>query len=145
MLIQWWTHFSTTTVFFIFWLLFLFPLLLCTPYLQIHCHKRSMENGTTTGMRRWNFKENEKLVSVSDLTVRSVLNKLRCCVDPADTRPTIPLGHGDPSAFPCFRTTTIAEDAISDAVRSAKFNGYSSTVGILPARRYTFFNRTILI
>ncbi|KAJ8568039.1 hypothetical protein K7X08_020761 [Anisodus acutangulus] len=92
-----------------------------------------MENGTRTS--KWNFKENEKLVSVSGLTVRSVLNKLMSGVDPADTRPVIPLGHGDPSAFPCFRTTPVAEDAISDAVRSAKFNGYSSTVGILPARR----------
>ncbi|CAN4104997.1 unnamed protein product [Withania somnifera] len=96
-----------------------------------------MDNGTTTttATRRWNFKENEKLVSASDLTVRGVLNKLRSCVDPVDTRPVIPLGHGDPSAFPCFRTAPIAEDAISNAVRSAKFNGYSSTVGILPARR----------
>lgn len=92
-----------------------------------------MENGSID--RRWNFKENEKLVGVSDLTVRGVLNKLMSCVDPDDTRPVIPLAHGDPSAFPCFRTTPIAEDAISDAVRSAKFNGYSSTVGILPARR----------
>ncbi|PHU12388.1 putative aminotransferase TAT2 [Capsicum chinense] len=93
-----------------------------------------MENGTSTTTRKWNFKENEKLVSVSEHTVRSVLNKLSSCIDPDDTRPVIPLGHGDPSAFSCFRTTPIAEDAISDAVRSAKFNGYSSTVGILPAR-----------
>lgn len=98
--------------------------------------RRSMENGTSSTTRKWNFKENEKLASASGLTVRSVLHKLRSCVDPADTRPVIPLGHGDPSAFPCFRTTPIAEDAISHAVRSAKFNGYSSTVGILPARRY---------
>ncbi|KAM3301867.1 putative aminotransferase TAT2 [Capsicum chacoense] len=93
-----------------------------------------MENGTSTTTRKWNFKENEKLVSVSEHTVRSVLNKLSSCIDPDDTRPVIPLGHGDPSGFSCFRTTPIAEDAISDAVRSAKFNGYSSTVGILPAR-----------
>lgn len=93
-----------------------------------------MENRTAT--RGWNFKENKKLVSASGLTVRSVLNKLMSCVDPADTRPVIPLGHGDPSSFPCFRTTPIAEDAISDALHSATFNGYPSTVGILPARRY---------
>lgn len=53
----------------------------------------------------------------------------------SDSRPVIPLGHGDPSAFPCFRTTSEAEDAIVDAVRSAKFNCYSPTVGLLPARR----------
>ncbi|KAL0444273.1 UNVERIFIED_CONTAM: Nicotianamine aminotransferase 1 [Sesamum latifolium] len=53
----------------------------------------------------------------------------------SDPRPVIPLGHGDPSAFPSFRTTPLAEDAVCAALRSAKFNGYSSTVGILPARR----------
>uniref|UniRef100_M1CJQ3 Aminotransferase family protein n=1 Tax=Solanum tuberosum TaxID=4113 RepID=M1CJQ3_SOLTU len=93
-----------------------------------------MENNTTT-TTKWNFKENEKLVTALGLTVRSVLNNLTSCIDPADTRFVISLGHGDPSAFPCFRTTPIAEDAIADAVRSAKFNGYSSNVGILPARR----------
>ncbi|KAH0651137.1 hypothetical protein KY284_031049 [Solanum tuberosum] len=93
-----------------------------------------MENNTTT-TTKWNFKENEKLVTALGLTVRSVLNNLTSCIDPADTRFVISLGHGDPSAFPCFRTTPIAEDAIADAVRSSKFNGYSSNVGILPARR----------
>ncbi|KAK4714386.1 hypothetical protein R3W88_020293 [Solanum pinnatisectum] len=93
-----------------------------------------MENGTTTTRKLWNFKETEKLVSASNPTIRSVLDKLTSCLDTADTRPVIPLGHGDPSAFPCFRTTPIAEDAIADAVHSAKFNCYSPTVGILPAR-----------
>ncbi|KAH0656373.1 hypothetical protein KY285_031255 [Solanum tuberosum] len=93
-----------------------------------------MENNTTT-TTKWNFKEKEKLVTALGLTVRSVLNNLTSCIDPADTRFVISLGHGDPSAFPCFRTTPIAEDAIADAVRSAKFNGYSSNVGILSARR----------
>ncbi|OIT02593.1 PREDICTED: tyrosine aminotransferase-like [Nicotiana attenuata] len=90
------------------------------------------ENGETT---RWNFKENENLLAASGVSIRGVLNKLMQSLDPSDTRPAIPLGHGDPSAFPCFRTTPVAVDAISDSVRSAKFNGYSSTVGILPARK----------
>ncbi|XP_009759390.1 tyrosine aminotransferase [Nicotiana tabacum] len=89
-------------------------------------------NGEKT---RWNFKENEKLLAASGVSIRGVLNKLMQNLDPSDIRPVIPLGHGDPSAFPCFRTTPVAVDAISDSVRSAKFNGYSSTVGILPARK----------
>ncbi|KAK6919624.1 Plant organelle RNA recognition domain [Dillenia turbinata] len=36
-------------------------------------------------------------------------------------------------------TTCIAEDAIVDTVRSAKFHCYSSTIGILPASRSTLF------
>ncbi|CAK9160819.1 unnamed protein product [Ilex paraguariensis] len=51
------------------------------------------------------------------------------------SQPSRPLGHGYPSAFQCFRTASVAEDAVADAVRSAKFNGYAPTVGILPARR----------
>lgn len=52
-----------------------------------------------------------------------------------DHRPAISFGFGDPSCFECFRTTPIAEDAIVEAVRSAKFNSYAPTGGILPARR----------
>lgn len=53
----------------------------------------------------------------------------------SDPRPIIPLGHGDPSAFPCFRTASAAENAIVCSLQSAKFNCYSPTVGVLPARR----------
>lgn len=60
-------------------------------------------------------------------------------LDKDDVRAVIPLSHGDPSAFPCFRTTCVALDAIAKAVRSANFNGYSPTVGIPPARMYVFF------
>ncbi|KAJ0054558.1 hypothetical protein Pint_02304 [Pistacia integerrima] len=52
-----------------------------------------------------------------------------------DDRPVISLGLGDPSVFQCFRTTALADDAIVDAVRSAKFNGYAPILGIPPARR----------
>lgn len=82
----------------------------------------------------WRIRGNEELSAASGLTIRGVLNMLMDNRNQHDPRPVIPLGHGDPSAFPCFRTTQIAEDAIADAVRSAKFNGYSPTVGILPAR-----------
>ncbi|CAK9185404.1 unnamed protein product [Ilex paraguariensis] len=90
-----------------------------------------MENGSP----RWGFRGNDELNMASEITIRGMLNLLMRNLNEADHRTTIPLGHGDPSVFPCFRTTSVAEDAIADAVRSGKFNGYSSTVGILPARR----------
>ncbi|KAK6919630.1 Aminotransferase, class I/classII [Dillenia turbinata] len=83
----------------------------------------------------WKFKGNKELNSASAITVRGALNALMSNLNASDERAAIPLGHGDPSAFPCFRTTTVADDAICDSVRSAKFNSYSPTVGILPARR----------
>lgn len=94
-----------------------------------------MENGSSTAPKKWSFKGNEALTKASATSIRTVLMNTMGKIDPRDPRPTIPLGHGDPSAFPCFRTTPVAEDAIADAVRSAKFNGYSLQVGIPPARR----------
>eukprot|EP00268_Persea_americana_P043406 TRINITY_DN43629_c0_g1_i5.p1 TRINITY_DN43629_c0_g1~~TRINITY_DN43629_c0_g1_i5.p1 ORF type:complete len:348 (+),score=56.80 TRINITY_DN43629_c0_g1_i5:199-1242(+) len=92
-----------------------------------------MENGGVASS--WNFKPNATLEFAANLTIRGVLGTIMANLDHRDTRPTIPLGHGDPSAFPCFRTTPIAEDAIISAVRSAQYNSYAPCVGILPARR----------
>lgn len=91
-----------------------------------------MESGTA---EKWGFRANEILNSASAVTVRGVLYTLLGNLNQDDPRPVIPLGHGDPSAFPCFRTTTVAVDAIVDALQSAKYNSYAPTVGILPARR----------
>lgn len=52
-----------------------------------------------------------------------------------DDRPVISLTLGDPSVFPCIRTTALVENAIVDAVRSAEFNGYAPILCIPPARR----------
>ncbi|XP_065874602.1 nicotianamine aminotransferase 1-like isoform X1 [Euphorbia lathyris] len=90
-----------------------------------------MENGS----KKWGFQANNDLATVSAVTVRGVLNALMANLNKEDDRAVIPLGHGDPSAFPCFRTASISEDAIVDALKSAKYNCYSPTVGILPARR----------
>ncbi|KAH6788908.1 Tyrosine transaminase family protein [Perilla frutescens var. frutescens] len=80
--------------------------------------------------QRWRFEGNERLTQAGAVTVRGVLNMVMQNLDENDSRPVIPLGHGDPSAFPSFRTTHFAEDAVCAAVRSANFNGYSSTVAI---------------
>ncbi|OAY35301.1 nicotianamine aminotransferase 1 [Manihot esculenta] len=92
-----------------------------------------MENGS----KKWGFEANNSkaLMTASAITVRGVLNTLMANLNKQDQRPLIPFGYGDPSAFPCFRTTCIAEDAIVDALKSAKYNCYAPTVGILPARR----------
>ncbi|OVA11519.1 Aminotransferase [Macleaya cordata] len=91
-----------------------------------------MENG---GPKRWGFNANNKISSAPGITIRGTLSTIMGSLNPEDERPIIPLGHGDPSAFPCFRTSQIAEDAVVDSLRSAKFNCYSPNVGILPARR----------
>ncbi|XP_042507322.1 nicotianamine aminotransferase 1-like isoform X2 [Macadamia integrifolia] len=87
------------------------------------------------GSKQWRFKARKDLTSASDITIKGMLKKLNEAIDSTDPRPTIRLGCGDPSVYPSFRTTPVAEDAIVDAVRSAKFNCYAPTDGILPARR----------
>ncbi|OVA00345.1 Aminotransferase [Macleaya cordata] len=93
-----------------------------------------MENG---GGKKWGLtsRANNKFKMASETSIRGALEILKGSLDAADERPTIPLGHGDPSVFPCFRTTHIVEEALNDAVRSANFNSYSPSAGVLPARR----------
>ncbi|KMS96368.1 hypothetical protein BVRB_9g225780 [Beta vulgaris subsp. vulgaris] len=69
------------------------------------------------------------------MTVREALGMLKGNVNPEDKRPLIPMGHGDPSPFHCFRTAPAAEDAVVAALRSATFNGYSVTHGLPSARK----------
>ncbi|KAI4383314.1 hypothetical protein MLD38_009166 [Melastoma candidum] len=97
--------------------------------------ENSRAGAAAAAAHKWKFQGNDGLNTASALSIRSVLNMLNSNIDQNDTRVVVPLGHGDPSSFPSFRTTPVAEDGLVDALRSAKFNSYSSTVGILPARR----------
>ncbi|KAI3845560.1 hypothetical protein MKX03_019709 [Papaver bracteatum] len=92
----------------------------------------SLNNG---GAGKKFVRRNEKLKPSTDISIGGALDILRSHLNLKDERPTIPLGHGDPSPFACFRTTHVADDALSNAVKSAKFNSYVPVGGILPARR----------
>lgn len=89
---------------------------------------------------KWKFQGNKELNAAS-LSVRGILNMLLDNLDKAKCKitPSIMLGRGDPTEFPSFRTTPLAVDAVSDALRSFKFNSYAPTVGVLQARRCNFF------
>ncbi|KAF3444081.1 hypothetical protein FNV43_RR13771 [Rhamnella rubrinervis] len=94
-----------------------------------------MENWLST---KWNFEGNgtESIINrASEISVRGFLFMIMDNLNKDDNRTVVPLGHGDPSVFPCFRTCDIAEDAVVDALRSAKYNCYAQQNGILPARR----------
>ncbi|XP_078176734.1 nicotianamine aminotransferase 1-like [Carex rostrata] len=97
------------------------------------------ENGEKPSMEaeaeeRWRFGPNKAVEVAGGRSIRGTLTKVIACVEETGPRPMIPLGHGDPSVFPSFRTTSIAEDAIVEAVRSAKYNNYSLTNCVLSAR-----------
>ncbi|CAN0896777.1 Tyrosine aminotransferase [Linum grandiflorum] len=93
------------------------------------------EEGVIGMDENWNFKPNTDLISASTVTVRGFLISLMSKLNKDDQRSVVPLGHGDPSAFPSFRTNLAAEDAMVDSLRSAKFNSYSPPAGLPAARR----------
>ncbi|PHT57056.1 Tyrosine aminotransferase [Capsicum baccatum] len=86
-------------------------------------------------LSKWGF-NNGDLKEKSLFSIRSVLKMLmENLKEDDDNRSKIHLGRGDPSAIPCFRTSSAAEDAIYSAVKSAKFNGYAPAVGLYSTRR----------
>ncbi|MFQ6629939.1 hypothetical protein Gotur_008153 [Gossypium turneri] len=85
--------------------------------------------------KRWGFRGKQELNAASASTVRGYLNQIITRINKDNSSSVIRLGHGDPSSFPSFKTTPAAEDAIVDALRSAKHNCYAPSAGVLPARR----------
>ncbi|KAH1098553.1 hypothetical protein J1N35_015474 [Gossypium stocksii] len=85
--------------------------------------------------KRWGFRGKQELNAASATTVRGYLNQIIARINKDNSSSVIRLGHGDPSHFPSFKTTPAAEDAIVDALRSAKHNCYAPSAGVLPARR----------
>lgn len=96
------------------------------------------------GAKKWQFGLNEALAVAGNLSIRGTLIKVISCVEEVGPKPMVSFGNGDPSLFSCFRTTPIAEDAIVEAVRSAKHNHYSPFVGLLPARQYARYLSSFL-
>lgn len=84
----------------------------------------------------WRFKANNEVHAAASLTMRNILELIMGNIDVTQTgKPMIHLGHGDPSVYPCFRTSPVVEDALVEAIRSANFNCYATGAGIDPARR----------
>ncbi|KAL9690466.1 hypothetical protein QQ045_010864 [Rhodiola kirilowii] len=61
---------------------------------------------------KWGFRKNRNLRFHSDVTVRSVLYEIMANLNKDDARSVFPLGHGDPSHFPCFRTTVVLSPSV---------------------------------
>ncbi|KAH9312201.1 hypothetical protein KI387_027236, partial [Taxus chinensis] len=82
----------------------------------------------------WNFRPSEAVMCNNLLGVRGVLEFVMSHLNPTG-KTKIPLGHGDPSPFDCFRTFSGAEDALIDSIRSTKYNGYAPATGLPETRR----------
>ncbi|KAK6919628.1 Aminotransferase, class I/classII, partial [Dillenia turbinata] len=88
-----------------------------------------MENGHA----KWRFQGSRKLggQSAMKVTTRAACQEIMSKLNPQDKRPTLLISLA-------LEQTPFAEDAIVESVRSAKFNCYSSIVGIPSARRLSF-------
>lgn len=80
-------------------------------------------------MAKWGFKSEKRTV-----TIRDFLETLKGNLNKNDKRDVIHLGHGDPSPYPSFKTTPVAEESLLNALRSSLFNGYPPSAGLSPAR-----------
>jgi tyrosine aminotransferase len=98
-----------------------------------------MEVNGGAGATTWRISrppvQGSPLADAGSMSIRAVLGRVFSSVDALGPRPVLMLGSGDPTACASFRPPPEAEDAIVDALRSGKHNGYSPTVGVLPARR----------
>uniref|UniRef100_A0ACD5ZAQ0 Uncharacterized protein n=1 Tax=Avena sativa TaxID=4498 RepID=A0ACD5ZAQ0_AVESA len=94
-----------------------------------------MENGGAAAAAKWRFgAANPALHAASSQSLRSIVTRLYDTLDHTDPRPVAPLGHGDPSAFACFRAAPAAEDALAAAALSGKNNSYARAAGVEEAR-----------
>ncbi|KAI3457199.1 hypothetical protein Pfo_013862 [Paulownia fortunei] len=82
-------------------------------------------------LAKWGFKNQKE----PNVTIRDILEIIKGNLNKNDQRPLIHLGHGDPSPYPSFRTTPVAEQALLTAIRTSQFNGYAPSAGISAARR----------
>ncbi|KAJ0432318.1 putative aminotransferase, class I/classII, tyrosine/nicotianamine aminotransferase [Helianthus annuus] len=85
--------------------------------------------------KEWKLKGNSDIKTASSFSIARVIADVKTNINQSDERPVIPLSIGDPSIFPCFRTPQVAQDAVVDALTSAKFNGCAPKGGLVQARR----------
>ncbi|KFK29369.1 hypothetical protein AALP_AA7G125100 [Arabis alpina] len=107
---------------------------LVLPALQTEKEQQTQtQNGSESSV--WRFKGSDTAAKASSVTMRVIVYKLFDLCTPDVKKTLLPLAHGDPSVYPCFRTSIHAENAIIDVLRSGKGNSYGPAAGILPARQ----------
>ncbi|KAL2523556.1 putative aminotransferase TAT2 [Abeliophyllum distichum] len=82
-----------------------------------------------------NFGGGQEIETPNNITIKGIIGLLMGSTDRNDNRKVISLGIGDPTAHSCFHTTAVAQEAVVESLRSAKFNGYSPTAGLPQARK----------
>ncbi|CAN8273568.1 unnamed protein product, partial [Cochlearia groenlandica] len=102
---------------------------------QLVVPKLETEEVLETQNTVWRFKGSDTAAKASSVTMRVIVYKLFDLCTPDVKKTLLPLAHGDPSVYPCFRTSNIVENAVSDVLHTGKGNSYGPGTGILPARK----------
>ncbi|KAL2944415.1 putative aminotransferase TAT2 [Bienertia sinuspersici] len=68
------------------------------------------------------------------ITIKGIIGLIMSQIDDDNQRAVISLGMGDPTAYSCFTTSHVAEEAVAHTLSSAKFNGYAPTQGLPQTR-----------
>ncbi|GFP79653.1 probable aminotransferase tat2 [Phtheirospermum japonicum] len=79
-----------------------------------------------------------EVIRNDNISIKRILGLLRENITDVsdDGKKVISLGIGDPTAYSCFNTTSVAQEAVVDALRSGKFNGYPpNSAGLLHTRK----------
>ncbi|KAK3034998.1 hypothetical protein RJ639_033376 [Escallonia herrerae] len=93
-----------------------------------------MENGVLKKCGCATSEVQQETETPTNITIKGILGLLMSNIDGGDKRRAISLGMGDPTAYSCFHTSAVVEDAVVDTLRSQKFNGYCPTSGLPQAR-----------
>lgn len=83
----------------------------------------------------WRFRGSDTAAKASSVMMRVNVYKLFDLCSLENKKNLLPLGHGDPVVYLCFRTSIHVGNAVVDVIRSGKGNSYGPAAGILPARQ----------
>nr|AHN10101.1 aromatic amino acid aminotransferase 1 [Atropa belladonna] len=92
---------------------------------------------------------NQEIETPNNITIKGILGLLMANVETASDeengcnnlknnkskKKVISLGMGDPTAYSCFHSPAVAQDAVLETLASNKFNGYAPTVGLPQTRK----------
>lgn len=70
------------------------------------------------------------------ITIKGIIGLIMSQIDGGNgQKEVISLGMGDPTAYLCFSTTHVAQEAVRQSLSSGSFNGYAPTVGLPQTRK----------
>lgn len=99
------------------------------PHLQQKNYQNMKEAAILSNQELSNDNKTQNMI-----TIKGIIGLIMSQIDEDNQKDVISLGMGDPTAFSCFTTSYVAEEAVARTLSSAKFNGYAPTQGLPQTR-----------